>query len=195
MAAIDIGPGAVDLTSSIGDGDTNIDKANPANLSGKITSVEIWAKSNLTGCRVGIFYTTNGNTLKCRSAATLGSIFSGSKQTLTGLNLDVVAGDYIGLYWASGDMEYGFGGGADVWFTGGDHCVVDDEAAYSVGAGDIISIYGIGITVVAPTVTTPAASSVEATTATGNGNVTDNGGEDPDDRRIDWGTSSATILV
>ncbi|MBA7469618.1 hypothetical protein ES707_04890 [subsurface metagenome] len=47
--------------------------------------------------------------------------------------------------------------------------------------------YGEGIS--APTVTTQAASSVEATAATGNGNITDTGGEDCDKRGFVYDTS------
>ncbi|GAI96386.1 unnamed protein product, partial [marine sediment metagenome] len=43
---------------------------------------------------------------------------------------------------------------------------------------------------VAPTVTTGPATSVEATAATGNGNITDNGGEDCDKRGFVFGISS-----
>ena len=146
MADIDVGPGAVDLTSLLTDSDTNIEKANPANLDGKITSVEIWAVSDLDGCKVGIFYTINGDTFKCRSAATIGHVTSGSKQTFSGLSLDVVAGDYIGIYYSSGQIEYQGTGGAGVWWKSGDHCVVDDELVFSFGSGDIIAIYGIGAT-------------------------------------------------
>lgn len=42
----------------------------------------------------------------------------------------------------------------------------------------------------APTVTTQVVSNVGRATAKGHGNVTDNGGENPDDRRVEWGTSS-----
>ena len=44
--------------------------------------------------------------------------------------------------------------------------------------------------ITAPTVTTQAASSVEATTATGNGNISSTGGEDCDQRGFEWGTST-----
>ncbi len=44
-------------------------------------------------------------------------------------------------------------------------------------------------TIVAPTVTTNPATSVEATAATGNGNITDNGGEDCDKRGFVYDTS------
>lgn len=42
--------------------------------------------------------------------------------------------------------------------------------------------------IVSPTVTTQAATSVQATTATGNGNITDTGGENCDERGVEWGT-------
>lgn len=44
--------------------------------------------------------------------------------------------------------------------------------------------------VVAPTVTTQAVDDIEKTTAQGNGNITDTGGEDNDERGFVWGTSS-----
>jgi len=44
--------------------------------------------------------------------------------------------------------------------------------------------------IVAPTVTTNPATEVEATTATGNGNITDNGGEDCDERGFVYGLTS-----
>lgn len=44
--------------------------------------------------------------------------------------------------------------------------------------------------VVAPTVTTQAASNIEATTATGNGNITATGGEDCTARGFEWDTDS-----
>jgi hypothetical protein len=40
-----------------------------------------------------------------------------------------------------------------------------------------------------PTVTTQAATDVDTSTATGNGNITDTGGENNDQRGFDWGTS------
>lgn len=52
------------------------------------------------------------------------------------------------------------------------------------------SIYCNYAPVVAPTVTTQAATNVEETTATGNGNITDTGGENCDYRGIAWDTSS-----
>lgn len=41
-----------------------------------------------------------------------------------------------------------------------------------------------------PTVTTQAATNIEATTATGNGDITDTGGEACDERGVEWGTST-----
>jgi len=81
--AIDIGEEAKDRQSTTTSGSTRINMGNPANASGTITSVEIWAYSNLEGVVVGTFYTTNGDTLKCRDSATIGAVTSGSKQTFT----------------------------------------------------------------------------------------------------------------
>ena len=66
-------------------------------------------------------------------------------------------------------------------------------AAYQDSGGDDggqAKIGSIPEPVVAPTVTTQAASNVQAATATGNGNITDTGGEDCDLRGIVWDLAS-----
>ncbi len=45
---------------------------------------------------------------------------------------------------------------------------------------------------VKPTVTTQAATNVKATTATGNGTITNTGGEEPSSRGVEWGTSTGS---
>jgi len=142
---IDIGAEAKDRATTSGPGVTRLNKANPANASGAITSVEIWANSNMTGCVVGIFYTTNGNTLKCRSVATIGNVTAGSKQTFGGLSLSVQTGDYIGMYYLTGSIEYDYEGYPGYWYSNNvNHCIVDDETTYGLADGDAISLYGTG---------------------------------------------------
>jgi len=106
MADIDIGPLAITRAATWSAGDTVICKDNPANTSGQITSVELYAVVSLEGCIAGILYTTNGNTLKCRSSVAIGDVASGSKQTFSGLSLAVETGDYIGCYFCNGVIVF-----------------------------------------------------------------------------------------
>lgn len=195
--AIDIGEAAIDRAGGASYNTTWINKGNPANDTGTIDSIEIYALNNLSGCKIGIFYTTNGNTLKCRSVVTLGAITAGSKQTFTtdsesnAISLTVVTGDYIGIYFASGDIESAYVGGDNLWYQTADHCVVDDSVAYSVHTGHLISLYGGGYTVAAPTVTTASATSVASFSATLNGEITDTGNENADERGFDYGLTAS----
>jgi len=104
---IDIGNSAIDRTSytTIAD-NTLVDKNNPANADGKILSVEIYAVTgyDLTDCKVGIFYIISGDYLSTRDTHTIGTVTSGLKQTFE-VDLDVEAGDYIGLYASGGRIE------------------------------------------------------------------------------------------
>lgn len=140
---IDVGGGAIDRNTFTG-ARTSISKDNPANASGEITSVEIWCigPAGITGCKVGIFYKTNGDTLKCRSACSIGAVAGGSKQT-SPVSLAVVTGDYIGMYWATGNMEVGAPSANGRWQHADDHCVVDDETEYTPLTSGL-SIYGTG---------------------------------------------------
>ncbi|MBA7531787.1 hypothetical protein ES705_24008 [subsurface metagenome] len=142
--SIDIGEAAVYRAGSTAEHDTHINTGNPANASGIIDTVEIWAKDTLTGCKVGTFYKTNEDTLKCRSVVEIGDVSSGSKQTFTGLSLTVVAGDYIGFCSDSGRVAYISYGGAGMWHKMGDSCVFDAEATYDFLEDWIMSLYGTG---------------------------------------------------
>lgn len=143
MGAIDIGTPAIYQGAGGAATFTNINLGNPANLKGKITSVEVWALTDLTGFRVGIFYLVSGVTYKCRSSATIGNVTSGSKQTFP-VSLVVEIGDFIGAYWASGAIERGDSGGSRA-YVAGEYLDPDDQAAYTVDAR-LLSLYGAGAT-------------------------------------------------
>ena len=195
--AIDIGEAAIDRPDSAAYNTTWINIGNPANDIGIIDSIEIYALNNLTGCKVGIFEKTNGSTLKCRSAVTLGAVTAGSKQTFTtdsesnAISLTVVAGDYIGVFFAAGNIEVTTSGGSGIWYNTTDHCVVDDESAYVTHAAYIMSLYGGGYTVAAPTVSTDTATSIGSFSATLNGEITDTGNENADERGFDYGLTDS----
>lgn len=148
MALIDVGEEAIDRIGSWGAGFMRVARGNPANDSGRITSVEIWAATTLTGCRVGTFYTTNGNTLKCRDSVAIGSVTAGSKQTFSGLSIVVETGDYIGIYHTGGTLEIDTSGGEGVWYVEGEYIDPDDEATYTLLSAFLISLYGTGSTIV-----------------------------------------------
>lgn len=123
---------------------TIMGKDNPAGVSGTLTTVELWAYTEMAGVRVGIFYTTNANTLKCRASVSIGGVQPGSKKTFNGLSLTVVAGDYIGMFFTAGGIERDTTRFAGVWYKQGEFIDPGDKATYSVAADDALSLYGIG---------------------------------------------------
>ena len=78
MAEIVIGSEAINRADFYGAGGTRVVKDNPANGSGTITSIEIWAKASLSDCEVAIFYVVSGNNLSTRDTETIGSVTGGS---------------------------------------------------------------------------------------------------------------------
>ena len=146
MTAIDIGAPAIYQQYGYGPDATLISEHNPANLSGKITSVDIFAYAGwpLTEAVVGTFYTTNGNTLKCRDSAYIGDVPAGSMQTFPGLDITVEAGDYIGIYFLTGHSYIAISGGDGAWDVDGEHIDPGDEASYLHHANWLMSLYGRG---------------------------------------------------
>lgn len=143
--AIDVGADAIFRDTRKLAGNTIIDKNNPANASGKIKTVEIWLRADGYDGIVGTFYTTNGDTLKCRDSVAIGDVDCGSKQTISGLSISIEAGDYIGVYFPSfGQIEQDKSGYAGIWVKLGKYIDPDDEADFSFLADDAISLYGTG---------------------------------------------------
>ncbi|GAH38091.1 unnamed protein product [marine sediment metagenome] len=147
---IDIGPEAIDRGFATGYGGYTVIMAeNPANATGIIDTVEIWCNTDLTGVRVGTFYTTNGNTLKCRDSAVIGNVTSGSMQTITEdsgsnpLAIAVEVDDYIGMFYDTGNVERD-ASGSGFWRVEAENIDPNDEAVYDWVADQTISLKGIG---------------------------------------------------
>ena len=142
---IDVGADPIDRLAAATLGYTRVDKNNPANASGTLHTVKVWAKMSITGLRVGTFYPTNDNTLKCRDSELIGYVQNLAVRTFTGLSIAVVEGDYIGCYFATGTMEADAFGFAGFWLVNGEYIDPGDETEYDFYAGYAISLYGIGV--------------------------------------------------
>jgi len=137
--AIDIGSPAIDRATYWGNNYTIILKENPANDGGTVTEVELFMNGAAT-VTVAIFEKVNGDTFTARDSESLGSIPIGySKHTVS---LNVVAGDYIGLYMiGSGIKRDDFGDG--MWYLTGDYTACVNQV-FSSGADRTFSLYGTG---------------------------------------------------
>lgn len=141
---IDVGSEAIDRSSSIGTSSvTVIDYNNPANATGIITSVEIWAYNNLSSVVVATFYEVSSGRFSPRSAVSIGSVTAGSKQTFS-VSLNVQEGDYIGLYSNGGGMERNTSGYGGIYYKSGNQTATAN-VDYTLAAGDAISLYGTGL--------------------------------------------------
>jgi hypothetical protein len=104
---IDIGMPAIDRSASITSGYTEVDKNNPANISGTVNKVEIFAVTgnDMANVEVGIFYEESADHLTTRDSEFIGTVVGGPVQTFD-VDLTVEAGDYIGVFWTGGRIEY-----------------------------------------------------------------------------------------
>jgi hypothetical protein len=141
-ALIDVGNVAINRLDS-SETRTLVDRANPANASGIITSVEIWANVNLTSCKVATFFNVDATHITTRDYELIGSVTSGSKQTFT-VDLNINASDIIGMYFASGGMELNIPSGS-CYYLSGDYIPCTNE--YFSGSTWKVSLYGTGLTV------------------------------------------------
>jgi len=118
MAAIDIGAveGYADIVNLNW---TFILSKNPANLSGKITILDFGVQQAVTGLKVAIFQNVGGTNFTARDSQSLGNFAAGEHLNVA-CDLDVVAGDYIGLYNVTGYMGATVTGADGLWRLAGD---------------------------------------------------------------------------
>ncbi len=140
--ALDVGPGATNRAAALAQGNTVIDLANAVNGDGVITSVSIWAATDLTGVEVAMFYEVTSGVFSVRSSDTIGDVTSGSKQTFA-VELPCVAGDYLGIWWTGGTLEVDTAGGSGVRAAAGDQIPCYGQA-FALSANYAISIEGAG---------------------------------------------------
>lgn len=123
---------------------TMVNYGGPANGTGAITEVQIWAKTTLENCEVAIFYIVSGNNLSTRDSEYIGQVIYGDVRTFP-VSLTVQAGDMIGMYFTTGALERDTSGGDGVFYTGGDHIPCTDYTFTSLG-GNVLSLSGTGET-------------------------------------------------
>lgn len=140
---IDIGSDALIRSFSSDYQTTYVNKNNPANLTGKIKIIKVWAGINLTNFIVATFYVVSGNNLSTRDSEFIGNVTAGSEQTFE-VDLDVSAGDYIGYY---NDAANGYvrrdGTGDGQWKLAGDHIPCTD-VTFTSQTSSTLSIGGTG---------------------------------------------------
>jgi len=153
---ITIGQEAADREDDTGMGGTFINEEITATGTGKITSVEIWANTELLGCEVAIFYRPDPDgfpdNFTTRDHETVqivgqdpGVVPAGSKQTAT-VDLDVEEGDYLGIYnsnFMSGFVEADDSGYCWVDIGTDNIPCTNVELTYSLC---VLSLYGTGTT-------------------------------------------------
>lgn len=144
---IDIGSPAINRGTAFNYGATFINMVNPANTSGKITSVEIYAPTGypMTGCKVATFFLVpeTEKDYSTRDWVLIGDVPAGSKQTFE-VDLTVQEDDYIGIYWESGRLENDETGGGYRSKTGA--YIPCTNATFGTQYNNHLSLYGTGIT-------------------------------------------------
>lgn len=141
---IDIGSPATARLSNTTSGYTYINLDNPANATGKIDVVEIYCIVALQNCKVATFFVVSGDNLSTRDIHTIGAVPAGSKQTFSGLDIDVQAGDYIGIFYTAGNIRKDNEGFLGVMEKFGDQIPCINQLFY-LNAGNTLSLYGTGI--------------------------------------------------
>jgi len=141
----DAGSAAIDRTNRQLGNITYIELANPADFTGKITNVAIFAVSgwDMVSAKVATFRAVDATHYTAISVTgNLGAVAGGSVKNFA-VNLDITAGDFIGIYFTAADaaIELSLTGGVGIASLAGDQTACSN-AAFTVTANWAISLYG-----------------------------------------------------
>lgn len=132
---------------------TTIEGSNTANDTGVLNEVEIYLQTNTSSSTVyaGTFYENDtAPDFKCRDSETLGILAAGSKQIITGLSVDIQAGDRVGASATVGAkytacrLENDGSGGTAIYMVTGEYIDPGDSATFTTYSEYTCSLYGIG---------------------------------------------------
>ncbi len=114
-----------------------------ADGTGKITEIQLWAVTSLLGVEVATFYRAPPPNFWTRDTQTIGAVGAGY-QTFP-VDLDVVEGDFLGIYFSEGQIERSWEGYEGIFSSPGDRIPCIDHF-FTPWAGDAISLHGTGKT-------------------------------------------------
>lgn len=146
MGAIDVGSAATDRTTQAGVTFTLVSGDNAANDTGEITTIEVWCTggADIANGKSGTF-SANGNNLTNRDFAAIGAVTRGSMQTFSGLHVDVVIGDYIGIHGTNGNLEADWDTLTGRWSKFGDQFGAGEQS-FQWSQNYDLSLHGTGET-------------------------------------------------
>jgi len=149
-AEITIGSAAINRSGYYNPGNTYVDRGSTANGTGTITTAKFYVALEITGAKVATFFVVAGNNLTARDSEVVQiggqdpGVIPVGLSTAT-VDLDVVTGDYIGLYWSGGGrLDVDVSGNGE-WHKLGDQTGCTDTLFNST-ANRTLSIYGEGTT-------------------------------------------------
>ena len=145
---IDVGAEAINRATGWGLGTyTLFGLENPSNDTGILDTIEIWTDeySTTQSVAVATFY-GSGTSYTARDNQSLGNIVKGAKRTITGLDIDVVSGDFLGAHAPEATdavaIERGLSG-SGVYYYEGNGLTGNNTF---IKASGTISLYGTGET-------------------------------------------------
>ena len=118
-----------------------MDTNNPATISGVVTTIEIYADTAMTDVEVATFFVESGDNLSTRDSETIGNVAAGYNSFT--VSLDVMVGDFLGIYYSAGKIDMALGG-SGYWSLFGDNIPCNDVDFGLQSSNGIMSLYGIG---------------------------------------------------
>ena len=143
---ITMGNPAIAAATIVGNGYTIVDKKTPANGTGTITTVELWSSASATTAIVATF-SAAGNVLTSRDFEAVGAVVANFNSFE--VTLDVVEGDYLGIYINSAQPEATAEADTGLWYKQFDQ-TQESGVTFSLYASSFISLKGTGTTEAPP---------------------------------------------
>jgi hypothetical protein len=144
--AIDVGSAVINRGTHAAQGYTWVNYNNAANDTGSLDTFELWLANDGINVKVGTFYESpSAPNFTSRDSEFIGAVAKGSKQTFSGKDCEVTAGDWVGIFGDSGAVERDTSGGGGIYDCWDDQFGTGSQT-YTLRSGDIISLYATGET-------------------------------------------------